>query len=150
MLTQFLASPSAQVNGAAPTAPAQISQPAVVPSGTHPQPSGTHPQPSAEATASVLASAPPSPPQVLNQLRGTLQRGVTDGQVRQDVAVDLDNLLQPIQSDLAAGNSGPIPQLVAGLRTKLETRLSEGAISQAADRQLSRELTTLLRSVAGH
>jgi serine/threonine-protein kinase len=143
MLTQFLASPSAQTTGAAPTPPAPVSQPAVTPSGSHPQPS-------VNATASVLASAPPSPPQVLNQIRGTLQRGVTDGQVRQDVAVDLDNLLQPIQSDLAAGNSGAIPQLVAGLRTKLAARLSEGAISRAAGRQLSRELTTLLRSVGGH
>ena len=64
--------------------------------------------------------------------------------------MDLDNLTAPIQSDLAAGDFAPIPQLVAGLRTKLAARLAEGAITRAADRQLSNELTTLLRSLPGH
>ena len=35
-------------------------------------------------------------------------------------------------------------QLVGGLRAKLPTRLAEGAITPAADRQLNSELTTLL------
>lgn len=141
MLTQFLASPSAQVNGpsASPTVP--VSQPSATPPA--------HPRPSVNATASVLASSPPSPPQALNQIRDTLRRDVAGGQVRQDVAVDLDNLIAPIRSDLAAGNFAPIPQLVAGLRTKLTTRLAEGAVTQAAGRQLGSELTTLLRSLPG-
>jgi eukaryotic-like serine/threonine-protein kinase len=141
MLTQFLASPSAQTTGASAT-------PSVhVPAGLRPSPS--RPAPSAEVSSSVLASASPPPLQVLDQIRATLRRGVATGQIRQDVAVDLDNLLQPIQADLAAGHIAPVPQLVAGLRAKLDTRLAEGAITESAGKQLGSELTTLLKSISG-
>jgi serine/threonine protein kinase len=145
MLTQFLASPSAQTTGASatPSARAQISQHA--PAG----PSASRPAPSAEVSSSVLASTAPPPLQVLNEIRATIRHGVADGQIRQDVGVDLDNLIQPIQAGLAAGNTAQVPVLVAGLRAKLATRLSEGAIAQAADQQLNSELTTLLRASAG-
>jgi serine/threonine-protein kinase len=134
MLTQFLASPSAQTTGASAT-------PSVhVPAGL---------RPSADVSSSVLASAAPPPLQVLDQIRATLRRGVAAGQIRQDVAVDLDNLLQPIQADLAAGHTAPVPQLVAGLRAKLDTRLLEGAITEPAGKQLGSELATLLRSISG-
>jgi serine/threonine-protein kinase len=141
MLTQFLASPSAQTTGAAatPSAHAQVS---------HHAPA-SRPVPSAEVSSSVLASTAPPPLQVLYELQATIAHGVADGQIRQDVGVDLDNLIQPIQAGLAAGNTALVPGLVAGLRTKLATRLSEGAITQAADRQLNRELTTLLHASAG-
>ena len=142
MLTQFLASPSAQTTGASATPPAAVH------AGQRPSPatSASRAAPSAEATTSVLASASPPPLQVLSQIRAAIRRGVAAGQIRQDVAVDLDNLLQPIEADLAAGNTAPIPQLVAGLRAKLATRLSEGAITQAADNGLSRELSSLVKS----
>jgi serine/threonine-protein kinase len=141
MLTQFLASPSAQTTGAAatPSAHAQTSQHAPA----------SRPAPSAEVSSSVLASTAPPPLQVLNEIQATIRHGVADGQIRQDVGVDLDNLMQPIQAGLAAGNTAQVPGLVAGLRIKLATRLSEGAITQAADRQLNSELTTLLRASDG-
>ena len=145
MLTQFLSSPSAQTTGASatPSAGAQAGQHA--PAG----PPASRPAPSAEVTSSVLASTAPPPLQVLDAIRATIRHGVADGQIRQDVGVDLDNLIQPIQAGLTAGNTAQVPQLVAGLRAKLATRLSEGAITQAADRQLSGELTTLLHASAG-
>jgi serine/threonine-protein kinase len=141
MLTQFLASPSAQTTGAAatPSAHAQVSQHAPA----------SRPAPSAEVSSSVLASTAPPPLQVLNEIQATIRHGVADGQIRQDVGVDLDNLIQPIQAGLAAGNTAQVQALVAGLRTKLATRLTEGAITQAADRQLNSELTTLLRASTG-
>jgi len=141
MLTQFLASPSAQTTGAAatPSVHVQVSQHAPA----------SRPAPSAEVSSSVLASTAPPPLQVLNEIRATIRHGVADGQIRQDVGVDLDNLIQPIQAGLAAGNTAQVPGLVAGLRAKLATRLSEGAITQAADQQLNSELTTLLRASAG-
>ena len=141
MLTQFLASPSAQTTGAAatPSAHAQVS---------HHAPA-SRPVPSAEVSSSVLASTAPPPLQVLNEIQATIRHGVADGQIRQDVGVDLDNLIQPIQAGLAAGNTAQVQALVAGLRTKLATRLTEGAITQAADRQLNSELTTLLRASTG-
>jgi serine/threonine-protein kinase len=142
MLTQFLASPSAQTTGAAatPSAHAQVS---------HHAPA-SRPAPSAEVSSSVLASTAPPPLQVLYEIQATIAHGVADGQIRQDVGVDLDNLVQSIQTGLAAGNTAQVPGLVAGLRAKLATRLSEGAITQAADRQLNSELTILLRASTGH
>jgi hypothetical protein len=74
---------------------------------------------------------------------------VAAGQIRQDVAVDLNNLLQPIEADLAAGHTAPVPRLVAGLRASLYTRLAQGAITESADKQLGSELTTLLKSISG-
>jgi eukaryotic-like serine/threonine-protein kinase len=147
MLTQFLASPSAQTTGASgtPSVSAPVSQ---RPPGSPP---ASRPAPSAEVSSSVLTSSPaPSPPpplQVLDEIKATIRRGVADGQIRQDVAVDLDNLLQPVVADLVNGNTGQVPSLVAGLRAKLATRLSEAAITMAAYRQLSNELTTLLTSI---
>jgi hypothetical protein len=142
MLTQFLASPSAQTTGASARPSAHVH------ADQRPSPTG-HAVPSPDATTSVLASASPPPLQVLGQIRVTIRRGVADGQIRADVAVDLGNLLQPIQTGLEAGNTAQIPKLVAGLQAKLVTRLSEGAITQAADNRLSGELTALLRASAG-
>jgi eukaryotic-like serine/threonine-protein kinase len=143
VLTQFLTSPAAQTTGAGPTPAAHATAPRSP--GT---PAG-HPLPSADATASVLASATPPPLQVLGQIRATIRHGVASGQIRQDVAVDLGNLFQAVQADLAAGNTGGVSQLVAALQAKVAARLSEGAISRAADAELSRELATLLKSVTG-
>ncbi len=96
----------------------------------------------------MLASATPPPLQVLGQIQATIRRGVASGQIRQDVGVDLTNLLQPVQGDLVAGNTAGVAQLVGGLKAKLTTRLGEGAITPAAGRQLNGELSTLLRSVS--
>jgi serine/threonine-protein kinase len=142
MLTQFLASPSAQTTGASATPSANVQ------TGQRPPPSGNA-APSPDATASVLVSSSPPPLQVLGQIRVTIRHGVASGQIRADVAVDLDNLLQPIQTGLETGNTAQIPKLVAGLRAKLVTRLSEGAITQGVDNRLSSELTTLARASAG-
>ncbi len=144
VLTQFLTSPAAQTTGAPAT-------PSVRVTATHPAeaPRPTpDPLPSAEATSSVLASATPPPLQVLGQIQATIRRGVASGQIRQDVGVDLTNLLQPVQGDLVAGNTAGVAQLVGGLKAKLTTRLGEGAITPAAGRQLNGELSTLLRSVS--
>jgi hypothetical protein len=145
MLTQFLSSPSAQTTGASATPSASVR------AGQRPSP-GPSPgraTPSAEATGSVLASASPAPLQLYDQIRATIRHGVADGQIRPDVAVDLNNLLQPVQTDLALGNTAGIPRLVAGLRAKLVTRLAEGAISQGAESGLSRELSALAKSTGG-
>jgi serine/threonine-protein kinase len=146
MLTQFLTSPAAQTTGtsATPSAHVTASRPAVASRPT------AHPLPSADATSSVLASASPPPLQVLGQIQATIRHGAASGQIRQDVAVDLENLIQPVQADLAAGNTAGVSALVSALKAKLATRLGEGAITRAADAELGRELSTLLNSVTGH
>jgi serine/threonine-protein kinase len=142
MLTQFLASPSAQTTGASATPSVHVQ------GSPRPSPAGDA-GPSPDATASVLASGSPPPLQVLGQIQATIRYGVASGQIRADVAVDLDNLLQPIRTGLEAGNTAQVPQLVAGLRAKLVARLSEGAITQAAGHELSSELAALVRASAG-
>jgi hypothetical protein len=97
----------------------------------------------------VLASASPPPIQVLDQIQATVRHGVASGQIRQDVGVDLSNLLQPVQADLAAGNTAGVAQLADALKAKLAARLGEGAITRAAVAELDRELATLVKSVNG-
>jgi serine/threonine-protein kinase len=146
VLTQFLTSPAAQTTGASAT-------PTVHVAGSHPARTAgptSHPLPSADATStSVLASASPPPIQVLNQIQATIRHGVASGQIRQDVGVDLTNLLQPVRAELAAGKTAGVSQLASTLKAKLATRLGEGAITKAAVAGLDRELATLARSVTG-
>jgi len=152
VLTQFLTSPAAQTTGASVTPPgASVTPPAHVASSG---PAGaarptSHPLPSADASSSVLASASPPPIQVLDQIQATIRHGVASGQIRQDVGVDLTNLLQPVQADLAAGDAAGVSQLAATLKVKLAARLGEGAITRAAVAGLDRELATLVKSAAG-
>ena len=144
VLTQFLTSPAAQTTGASATPSAHV---------TASRPAGTartaHPLPSADSSSSVLASASPPPIQVLDQIQATVRHGVASGQIRQDVGVDLSNLLQPVQADLAAGNTAGVAQLAGALKAKLAARLGEGAITKAAVAELDRELATLVKSVNG-
>lgn len=86
---------------------------------------------------------------MFGQIQATIRRGVASGQIRRDVGVDLGNLIQPVQADLTAGNTAGVHPLVTALKAKLAARLGEGAISKAADAELSRELATLLHSVSG-
>jgi hypothetical protein len=92
--------------------------------------------------------ARPPPLQALGQIQATIRHGVASGRIRQDAGVDLDNLLQPVRADLAAGNTAGVSQLVGALKAKLATRLGEGALTKAAA-ELDRELATLLRGVTG-
>jgi serine/threonine-protein kinase len=147
VLTQFLTSPAAQTTGASATPTAHVA-------GSHPGGAArptSHPLPSADATStSVLASASPPPMQVLDQIHATIRRGVASGQIRPDVGVDLTNILQPVEADLAAGNTAEVAQVIVALKAKLAARLGEGAITNAAGAQLGHELDTLLASVTGH
>jgi len=107
--------------------------------------------PSAEATSSAKTTPPPTMPSsltVIRRISATIRTYVGTGQIRQDVGVDLDNLIQPVATDLAAGRVAPVAQLARTLRAKVATRLGEGALSQAAARALDDEISTLSRSAA--
>ena len=120
-----------------------------------PSPSGRGPSP--EATSPVLASSPAPSPAVssaiplssraaLDQLSLTIHHDVAAGQVRPDVGVDFDNLIGPVQADLASGQPAPVAQLAATLRAKLWTRVSEGAVTVTAATVLNTELSAVARS----
>jgi hypothetical protein len=105
---------------------------------------------SASASASVSGSAPGlTPLRAIDELSATVQNGMATGQIREDVGVDFQNFIQPVQAELRAGRPADVPQLVSTLRAKLRQRLSEGTITAGIDRLMSSELDTLLAS-AGH
>ena len=135
---------------ASATAAAATSQPAVA--GASPAGSGL---PTPESTSPVLATSTPtakriplSPLAAINQLSRTIAADVTSGQVRQDVGVDFDNLIQPVKTELAAGQPAPVTQLATTLREKLWTRVSEGAVTVSAATVLNDEITDLAHSAS--
>ena len=135
---------------ASSTAAAATSQPAVA--GASPAGSGL---PTPESTSPVLATSTPtakriplSPLAAINQLFRTIAADVASGQVRQDVGVDFDNLIQPVKTELAAGQPAPVTQLATTLREKLWTRVSEGAVTVSAATVLNDEITALAHSAS--
>jgi eukaryotic-like serine/threonine-protein kinase len=135
---------------ASSTAAAATSQPAVA--GASSAGSGL---PTPESTSPVLATSTPiakriplSPLAAINQLWRTVAADVASGQVRQDVGVDFDNLIQPVKTELAAGQPAPVAQLATTLREKLWTRVGEGAVTVSAATVLNDEITALGRSAA--
>jgi hypothetical protein len=133
---------------ASSTAAAATSQPAVA--GARPAGSGL---PTPESTSPVLATSTPtakriplSPLAAISQLSRTIAADVASGQVRQDVGVDFGNLIQPVRTELAAGQSAPVVQLATTLREKLWTRVSEGAVTVSAATVLNDEITALAQS----
>jgi hypothetical protein len=136
---------------ASSAAEAATSHPAVA----GPSPAGTGQLPTPEATAPVLATSTPtarrirlSPLTAINQLSRTISADVASGQVRPDVGLDFDNLIQPVKTELAAGQPAPVAQLATALREKLWTRVSEGAVTVGAATVLNDEITALARSAA--
>ena len=92
-----------------------------------------------------------TPLAAVNQLETDVQTGGSDGQIRSDVALDLENLIQPVRSDIQAGQvqSSQVSQLVTLLQGKIATRSKEaGAITASAATQLNNDLTQLSQSVA--
>jgi len=133
---------------ASSTVAAATSHPAVA--GGSPAGSGL---PTPESTSPVLATSTPtakriplSPLAAINQLSGTIAADVASGQVRQDVGLDFDNLIQPVKTELAAGQPAPVAQLATTLREKLWTRVSEGAVTVSAATVLNDEITDLANS----
>jgi hypothetical protein len=133
---------------ASSTAAAATSQPPVA--GASPAGSGL---PTPESTSPVLATSTPtakriplSPLAAINQLFRTITADVASGQVRQDVGVDFGNLIQPVKTELAAGQPAPVTQLATTLREKLWTRVSEGAVTVSAATVLNDEITALAQS----
>jgi eukaryotic-like serine/threonine-protein kinase len=156
-LTQIPSSPVARLTGPASDSSTVARSASPRPSGSvstsvrTATPVGTTPVGTTPALAS--ASASPSttdltPVQAIGQLSATVTHGVTAGQIRPDVGVDFQNFIQPVQAALVAGQPANVPQLVTTLRTDLQQRISEGAVSDGIGRVLSTELDNLLASAS--
>jgi len=79
----------------------------------------------------------------------TVVTGASAGKIRQDVAVDFENLTEPVRADIAAGRTTGVGQFVTTMRAKVATRLVEGSVWLSVARTLDSELSTLLRCVQG-
>jgi serine/threonine protein kinase len=101
---------------------------------------------SSPAQATTSPPAPPRPLAVIRRISATIRAYAGTGQIRPDVSTDLDNLIQPVATDLLAGRTAPVTQLADTLRAKVATRLGEGAMSPAAARALDAEISLLSRS----
>jgi serine/threonine protein kinase len=71
------------------------------------------------------------PIQTLTRMQRTVDQGVTAGEIRSDVGVDLGNLITNLKNELTSGQPVDLRQRVAELRAKIATRVGEGAITQA-------------------
>lgn len=67
--------------------------------------------------------------QSLGQLSSLLDQGFAAGEIRSDVVVDFNNLVTNLRNELIAGSDVELGVRVANLRSKIHTRLREGALS---------------------
>ncbi|MEV4772266.1 serine/threonine-protein kinase [Micromonospora humida] len=120
---------------------------------TEPSPSRT--QPAADPTAppaprrATSAPAPSRPPattpsggqggggltEAADRMRRLIDDGVRTGEVREDVGLDLRNVLANLTRSAAEGRSD-VPAQVTALREKVTRRIDEGGITPAYGRQL--------------
>ena len=103
-------------------------------------------QPASPPAAFPGSLPSPSALAAIQQLGVSIREDVATGQMRQDVGLDLGNLILPVMTQLASGQPAPVQQLVSTLRAKIWTRVSEGGLTTQAATQLTSELGMLQRS----
>jgi hypothetical protein len=114
--------------------------PAATPPQASPSPAAPVPPPApATPRTAVTTTAPLTVDVALARVRSALAAGREQGQIRPDVAVDLANLLRPLDgADAdAAGDQ------VAEVRRKLDDRVQEGSVDAARADILRRRLADL-------
>jgi serine/threonine protein kinase len=108
----------------------------------------TAPSPTPTLQATTASTPPPSPSATLTfddavgRLRSAVQRGAADGQIREDVATDLLNLMQP----LATAEGSNVTDRVDQIRRKIRQRVGEGSVTQARATVLQSRLADLDRA----
>ncbi|MEU8369479.1 serine/threonine-protein kinase [Micromonospora tulbaghiae] len=119
--------------------------PRVLPTAGPVQPSTAEP-PVTEAPATTPPAAPTTPPSTggarppaagqadaAERVDGLIEAGLTEGQIREDVGVDLRNLLR---NAVAANGETEVTAAVDRLRGKIDERRREGSISPGYARRL--------------
>ncbi|WDZ85087.1 serine/threonine-protein kinase [Micromonospora cathayae] len=124
--TEAVAEPTATVTRPSPSASA-TRRPAPAPS----TPAGTPP---ADDGETLVAAA--------NRLDQLIDAGVSSGEIRSDVGLDLDNLLRNLTMAAADGR-GDVAESVAEMRAKVARRVTEGGITPGYARQLDAALERL-------
>ncbi|MEU8260192.1 protein kinase [Micromonospora sp. NPDC048999] len=134
--------------GALPT-----TAPAVVPSAapSSPDPARTEPPPSPTRPAPATSSAVPVPPagglvEAASRVDGLIEAGLAAGQIRDDVGVDLRNLLRHVAD---ATGEDALSSAVERLRVKIGERQREGSISSAYATRLDAAAAQLAAARSG-
>jgi eukaryotic-like serine/threonine-protein kinase len=157
LVSSLNAQPAAHISSATATGPPSTGAPSAGthassgPAGGAPGTDGNGQLASPPATSPAVPSGLPSASALaaIQQLGSTIREDVAAGQIRQDVGLDMDNLILPVMTQLASGQPAPVQQLVSTLRAKIATRLSEGGLTTQAANQLTSELGTLQSSAGG-
>ncbi|MFG3558098.1 protein kinase [Micromonospora sp. NPDC047557] len=106
------------------------------------EPSRPTPAPSSPPATRAPAGEPGTLVEAANRVDGLIDAGLRDGEIRDDVGLDLRNELRNL---LAAAGSGrnELARPVARLREKVTVRLGEGAISPAYAQRLDAAIAEL-------
>ncbi|MDN3356520.1 serine/threonine-protein kinase [Actinomadura sp. DC4] len=127
------ASPERPVTDASPPSRVQAHQHAA--HQTTPNQAGTVP--------SAPAVTPPTALEALSQMRRSVDEGLSASDIRVDVAIDLENIISALQSQLAMGQKVDVNQRVSELRTKIAQRVREGGLTQTRADALTRVLSAV-------
>ncbi|MEU8155799.1 protein kinase [Micromonospora sp. NPDC048986] len=100
------------------------------------------PAPSTKPTTGAPTSNPGTLTEVANRVDGLIGAGLSVGEIRDDVALDLRNELRNLRVAVSSGREELAPP-VARLRAKVAVRLGEGGISPAYASQLDAAIAEL-------
>ncbi|MEU5782988.1 serine/threonine-protein kinase [Micromonospora lupini] len=124
---------------AGPVTPAP-SDPPTDPPAT--EPSRPTPTPSSPPATRAPTGEPSTLVEAANRVDGLIGAGLRDGEIRDDVALDLRNELRNLLAAVGSGRDELAPP-VARLREKVTVRLGEGAISPAYAQRLEAAIAEL-------
>ncbi|MEW2359474.1 protein kinase [Spirillospora sp. NPDC029432] len=122
-------------------------------------PHGAVPVPAAPTSPGGTVSTSPTPERggraepvsvpaayaTLGRLQPIIDGARAAGEIRSDVAVDLNNLITNLRNDLAAGRTDGIAEELARIREKIDTRLRERAL----DGEVAARMTAVLSGGRG-
>ncbi|WBB74707.1 serine/threonine-protein kinase [Micromonospora sp. WMMD1128] len=119
--------------------------PAETPTTASPEPETPTPAPPPAPTDRPTTGGPTAPAgdpvDPAERVDGLIEAGLTDGEIRSDVGVDLRNLLR---NAVAASDEGEVTAAVERLRGKIAERRREGSISPGYARQLDAAAASLV------
>jgi eukaryotic-like serine/threonine-protein kinase len=104
------------------------------------------PRTSPSRSAPARTSPPPADPVVssaLGRLRPIVSRGYASGEIRSDVAIDINNVITNLENDLTADRDVDVSGRIAQLHDKIATRQRERGLSPDLAAELNRVLATI-------
>ncbi|MFA1541136.1 protein kinase domain-containing protein [Actinomadura monticuli] len=139
MLALLIAIPvtaAAAVLASAPRTPVSVAPPARTGAVPPPETAPSDRAPAAAPAGTRVRGA-------LDRLRPIVSRGYASGEIRSDVAIDLNNVITNLQNDLTADQDVDVGSRVALLYEKIATRRRERALTPGLADELNRVLATI-------